>query len=474
MSSIKARGSTSSTLSGDSVLDNPCWGDPQHCSLSHLLTLIQRETQILLESPDYILLNKPADLRMDGEYPSSVFKLLTFWYPPPSLQGLKEETLLDQLQSFHNHSQIGDNELRPCHQLDYATSGVLLMARSAPAATWASSRFEHRQVQKTYLAILHGHLTTSTLADNNLPIIPQDKVNTFLQQQETTYRKRQKKTRKDTFQGYQPSNAFLQIYKGRYARRRQQQQHTNKKRKRNEKLTPEQWDQVDAALQLSTEHQAQLAQLSFREIKKQPTLLQGLTRATDCYNNFLREVLHRPQDDDINQNHLPPLFRVQEEDNSFYIYLAVAQVDHEFAMRIPVAHEWLETTTTDTPKLNFKVALTKCHIVHTTHLRGHPVTKVRLEPRTGRRHQLRIHTAFAGHPIVGDQTYEGPKEKNPPNLSSRMCLHAYTLGLPLPKKNGKDAVNVKNDNNHHDPQLQITAPDPFPISQEGDLTIASM
>ncbi|CAB9518154.1 pseudouridylate synthase domain-containing protein 1 [Seminavis robusta] len=394
MSSIKARGSTSVSTSSvvDSVVDNPCWGNPQNCSLSHLLTLIQREEQILWESPDYILLNKPADLRMDGEYPSSVFKLLTFWYPPPSLQGLEEETLLEQLQTLHNHSQIGDNELRPCHQLDYATSGVLLMARSAPAATWASSCFEHRQVQKTYLAILHGHLTTSTLAHKNLPVIPQDKVHTFLQQQETAYRKRQKKTRKGTFQGYQPPNAFLQIYKGRYPRRRQQE--ATKKRKRNEKLSPEQWSQVDAALQLSTEHQAHLAQLSFQEIKKQPTLLQGLTRATDCYNSFLREIL-RPSNNDVDdQNNLPPLFRVKEEENTFYIYLSVAQVDNEFSMRIPVAHEWLATTATtaDTPnnQLNFKVALTKCHIVQTTHLHGHPVTKVRLEPRTGRRHQLRV------------------------------------------------------------------------------------
>jgi 23S rRNA-/tRNA-specific pseudouridylate synthase len=33
------------------------------------------------------------------------------------------------------------------------------------------------------------------------------------------------------------------------------------------------------------------------------------------------------------------------------------------------------------------------------------VTKVRLLPHTGRRHQLRVHSMCLGHPIVGDFTY---------------------------------------------------------------------
>lgn len=36
---------------------------------------------------------------------------------------------------------------------------------------------------------------------------------------------------------------------------------------------------------------------------------------------------------------------------------------------------------------------------------GMPVTKVRFLPRTGRRHQLRVHSLCLGHPIVGDFTY---------------------------------------------------------------------
>jgi len=36
-------------------------------------------------------------------------------------------------------------------------------------------------------------------------------------------------------------------------------------------------------------------------------------------------------------------------------------------------------------------------------------TVVRLQPRTGRAHQLRVHLASLGHPIVGDKIY-GPDE----------------------------------------------------------------
>ncbi|KAI9208698.1 pseudouridine synthase [Polychytrium aggregatum] len=56
------------------------------------------------------------------------------------------------------------------------------------------------------------------------------------------------------------------------------------------------------------------------------------------------------------------------------------------------------------------------------------VTLVQLEPLSGRRHQLRVHLASIGHPIVGDYAYERPDHTNE---SFRTMLHAWKITIPL-------------------------------------------
>jgi 23S rRNA pseudouridine1911/1915/1917 synthase len=51
---------------------------------------------------------------------------------------------------------------------------------------------------------------------------------------------------------------------------------------------------------------------------------------------------------------------------------------------------------------------------------------VELEPFTGRTHQLRVHLAFIGHPILGDVKYGRNNE------FSRLALHAKSLGFVHP------------------------------------------
>ena len=55
-------------------------------------------------------------------------------------------------------------------------------------------------------------------------------------------------------------------------------------------------------------------------------------------------------------------------------------------------------------------------------------TRVRLAPLTGRSHQLRVHMAELGHPILGDPIYATGAARNFP----RLMLHAETLGLHHP------------------------------------------
>jgi 23S rRNA pseudouridine1911/1915/1917 synthase len=55
---------------------------------------------------------------------------------------------------------------------------------------------------------------------------------------------------------------------------------------------------------------------------------------------------------------------------------------------------------------------------------------VAVRPETGRTHQIRVHLAEAGHPILGDRVYgtaSGASDRAP-----RQMLHARTLGFRHP------------------------------------------
>ena len=63
---------------------------------------------------------------------------------------------------------------------------------------------------------------------------------------------------------------------------------------------------------------------------------------------------------------------------------------------------------------------------------GHKAAWVSLKPVTGRQHQLRAHMALIGHPIVGDNKYEGGLDLPAEQIEPRLHLHARRLVLPHP------------------------------------------
>ena len=71
-------------------------------------------------------------------------------------------------------------------------------------------------------------------------------------------------------------------------------------------------------------------------------------------------------------------------------------------------------------------ATTRYHVLGHGTLDGRPVTALDVQLETGRTHQIRVHLASLGHPIVGDVAYGGPQYE-------RVCLHAYSLELPHPR-----------------------------------------
>ncbi len=70
-----------------------------------------------------------------------------------------------------------------------------------------------------------------------------------------------------------------------------------------------------------------------------------------------------------------------------------------------------------------------------------PLSRVELTPQTGRTHQLRVHLASLGHPVLGDATYGGgvsrltdhPRVLSLKPLVHRQLLHAWRLGIAHPR-----------------------------------------
>ena len=69
-----------------------------------------------------------------------------------------------------------------------------------------------------------------------------------------------------------------------------------------------------------------------------------------------------------------------------------------------------------------QAAITHWTVIET----GRNQTRVRLRPETGRSHQLRLHLASQGHPILGDVFYGDP------DSAPRLCLHAKALRFAHP------------------------------------------
>jgi len=74
------------------------------------------------------------------------------------------------------------------------------------------------------------------------------------------------------------------------------------------------------------------------------------------------------------------------------------------------------------------------------------ISKVQFKPKTGRTHQIRVHSSFMGHPIISDNKYGGGKNRVKgflPEVSkdlkrilqifNRQALHAYSIEFIHPR-----------------------------------------
>ena len=72
-----------------------------------------------------------------------------------------------------------------------------------------------------------------------------------------------------------------------------------------------------------------------------------------------------------------------------------------------------------------RVCITEYECVKTGEYNGEPVSLMKLVPRTGRTHQLRLHLSYIGMPILGDGLYGDGFDAG----LGRLALHAASLGI---------------------------------------------
>lgn len=110
---------------------------------------------------------------------------------------------------------------------------------------------------------------------------------------------------------------------------------------------------------------------------------------------------------------LSEVFRTHELQRSYEAWVAGHVEEAEFSVRVPVGG---------------KSATTHFRVLQHLWRDGQPLTHLQAVLETGRTHQIRIHAASKGHPVLADLKYGNRETWHPP----RLALHAKRLSLLHP------------------------------------------
>lgn len=105
-----------------------------------------------------------------------------------------------------------------------------------------------------------------------------------------------------------------------------------------------------------------------------------------------------------------------------YIAIVAGRLDGEGFVDLPLAADWPHRPRQQVDAVHGKPSQTRWRALGAEG----PHTRMRLEPLTGRSHQLRVHLAALGHPILGDTLYAAPEIAA---ASPRLLLHAAELRI---------------------------------------------
>ncbi|ENW96803.1 pseudouridine synthase [Acinetobacter sp. NIPH 298] len=123
-----------------------------------------------------------------------------------------------------------------------------------------------------------------------------------------------------------------------------------------------------------------------------------------------------------------------------YVALVQGQIQAEGSVEVPLITDW-----ENRPRqmVHFEIGKAAKTLFQSLHYDAEmDQSRVRLEPVTGRSHQLRVHMMHIGHPIMGDKLYHPEPAKF---HLKRMALHAAYLAFqhPLNMQNIEIHAEVK-------------------------------
>ena len=124
------------------------------------------------------------------------------------------------------------------------------------------------------------------------------------------------------------------------------------------------------------------------------------------------------------QRHLGLQFEKRQVKKTYVARVWGLMAEKQGDIDLPLIVDWRNRPLQMVDHENGKPAQTEWRVMR----HGEKETRVRLYPRTGRSHQLRVHMREIGHPILGDPFYAtGPARDFP-----RLMLHAESLRLRHP------------------------------------------
>lgn len=124
------------------------------------------------------------------------------------------------------------------------------------------------------------------------------------------------------------------------------------------------------------------------------------------------------------QRHLGLQFERRHVRKTYVAVVAGDVTEATGTVDLPLAVDWPNRPMQKVDREHGRPAQTDWRVVR----RDGATTRLRLYPHTGRSHQLRVHMAAIGHPIMGDPFYaEGPAREAP-----RLMLHAENLRFRHP------------------------------------------